>query len=166
MSTASATATVIPIGTIVTSAINQDPAPNGWIICDGRVIPSQYTELIAAIGANTPNLVGRILIGAGTLPWTGKQSDGSTPNFDPIMSWPLGSTGGEYTHKLTVAEMPSHNHSLQYTFDLNSGCHDGSNSTPCQTQTVRMTNATGGDTPHNNVQPFYAVNYIIYGGPY
>lgn len=151
MSTASTTASVIPIGTIVTMAINQDPAPNGWIICDGRPIPSLYTELIAAIGPNTPNLVGQVLLGAGTLPG---------------MNWPLRSTGGEYTHKLTVAEMPSHNHSLQYTFDLNSGCHDGGGSTPCKTSTVNMTNNTGGDTPHNNVQPYYAVNFIIYGGPY
>jgi microcystin-dependent protein len=60
--------------------------------------------------------------------------------------------------------MPSHVHALDYQFDLNSGCHDGSGSTPCASGTMHYAEATGNDQHHNTMQPYRAVNYIIYGG--
>jgi len=82
-------------------------------------------------------------------------------------AWPLRSTGGEYTHKLTVPEMPAHNHPLAYQFQLNGGCPGGQGDTPCQQLgSINFTTNTGGDQPHNNVQPYYAIVYLIYGGPY
>lgn len=148
MSTKSTAGPLLPIGTIVATAINQDPAPAGWIICDGRVIPPQYQQLIAAIGPTTPNLSGLVLMGTGT-------------------NYPLRSSGGEYTHQLTVNEMPNHTHQLVLQFALNGGCPSGSGDTPCQQSgSIFMTTSAGGDHPHNNVQPYYAIIYIIYGGPY
>jgi microcystin-dependent protein len=136
------------MGTIIAFALDQGNIPDRWLLCDGSAIsPADYQELITALGSsNTPNLVGRTLIGA---------SD----------DWPLNSTGGEPQHLLTVDEMPSHNHSLQYQFGLDSDCHSGSGSTPCQDSSqTNLTNMTGGSAPHNNMQPYYAINYIIYGG--
>jgi microcystin-dependent protein len=44
-----------------------ETAPVGWLLCDGRDIPSQYTTLRAMFDNNkTPNLIGRFLKGAGT----------------------------------------------------------------------------------------------------
>ena len=42
-------------------------APNGWLLCDGNQIPSgtYYDNLKALTGANTPNLKGMFLRGAG-----------------------------------------------------------------------------------------------------
>ncbi len=38
-------------------------APTGWLLCDGAAIPGGFTELIALIGPNTPDLRGEFLRG-------------------------------------------------------------------------------------------------------
>ena len=154
----------VPMGTIVAFVLSASNIPNGWLPCDGSAIPAQYQELISALGSNnTPNLTGRTLIGTG-VPDDSAQSDGSIPNFTPGLNWSVGYTGGEFAHQLVTAEMPSHNHSLVYEFDLASGCHSDTGSSPCLSSTVNYTNNTGGDAVHNTMQPYYAVNYIIFAG--
>ena len=56
---------------------------------------------------------GRVLIGAGTV-----VNDGSTS-----LSFTAGSTGGEYKHKLTSSEIPSHSHSFSGTTSANNRSH-------------------------------------------
>ena len=94
---------------------------------------------------------GRTLIGEGT----GTDSNGLVQTFTN------GSMGGEYTHKLTIAEMPSHNH------------NDGTSPSvaftpPIGTETAKVafdanfgrpTTSTGGDGSHNNIEP-YVVTYM------
>lgn len=73
---------------------------------------------------------------------------------------PLAQQGGEETHALTDAEMPSHDHDAFYstvttstgfpTIIENGNTNDGS-----------MTSAKGSDTPHNIMPLFTVVNYII-----
>lgn len=38
-------------------------APNGWLLCDGELVPPEFTALITLIGANTPDLRGQFLRG-------------------------------------------------------------------------------------------------------
>lgn len=82
-------------------------APLGWLIADGSAISrTTYAALFAAIGTtygagdgsttfNIPNTKGRVLVGLN-----------STGTFTA-----LGGAGGEESHTLSAAEMPSHNHS-------------------------------------------------------
>jgi microcystin-dependent protein len=107
------------------AAIVEDPAPVGsgkeyygaadppggrWMICDGRLlVRADYAELFAVIGTtfNTggelatqfriPDRRGRAGVGAG-------QGAGLTDRA-------LGSRFGTETHTLTIAQMPSHDHS-------------------------------------------------------
>ena len=82
----------------------------------------------------------------------------------------IGKTGGEKTHKLTVEEMPSHRHNFQKTDGVgwNALVDDGSNSTfGCKIEQHDGYNAkscdmnnTGGDKPHNNMQPYEVVGYM------
>lgn len=75
----------------------------------------------------------------------------------------IGKTGGEKTHKLTVAEMPSHSH----TWSL--GANVVANATSSRAVTnynsssgglgVATMNNTGGGASHNNLQPYEVVSY-------
>jgi microcystin-dependent protein len=88
-------------------------APAGWLLCDGQAYSrTTYAALFAALGGigspwgqgdgsatfNVPDLRGRVTIGFG-------QGAGLTNR-------PLGGTGGEENHLLTLGEIPSHTHAV------------------------------------------------------
>lgn len=64
----------------------------------------------------------------------------------------IGKTGGEKEHTLTVAEMPSHSHTLK-SYGSPSGGYGG-NATSVDSDRNLPTNETGGNQPHNNLQPY------------
>lgn len=96
---------------------------------------------------------GRVLVGVST----------SVSNEIPQWVKTSGSTHGEYEHKLSIAEMPSHRHKLKHGRD--NGSTDN-NAGTLASDTDRWSNqyipdstqeAVGGDQPHNNVQPSIVV---------
>ena len=98
---------------------------------------------ILGYGAWERHAEGRSLVGISS--WT----------TDPIWTKFIGSVFGDYTHTLTVEEMPRHNH----TFPVNpqdQGSSESSDGTG-GASTSLPTNFTGGDKPHNNVQPSMVV---------
>ena len=130
--------------------------PEGFLLCNGaEYLRAEYPELFAAIGTiygsgdgsttfNVPNLQTRVPVGAGE-------------NYE------LGSTGGEESHTLTVDEMPSHRHTINRGTSQNS--YFGVTSLEVQNpEYSTTTNPAGGDQPHNNMQPYTVVNYIIATG--
>ena len=93
---------------------------------------------------------GRVLLGAGN-----NISDGTTTK-----SFTVGSTGGEYNHKLIIDEMPAHNHSVYYPYTK--GTETGSVLTRT-TKTKRKSASDviinkGGNVSHNNIQPYLVCN--------
>jgi len=149
----------VPVGTIVAYA--GTAPPDGWLICNGsEVSRTVYANLFATIGTlwgngdglttfNLPDLRGRGPIGAG-------QGNGLTNRI-------LSESGGEEQHTLTIAEMPSHTHSATSYDGGPSGpdpnIFDGTDS-PLPFGTVTI-GPTGGDQPHNSMQPYAVVNFII-----
>jgi microcystin-dependent protein len=96
---------LVPSGTMMQFA--GSAAPTGWLLADGSAVSrTTYSSLYAAIGTtygsgdgsttfNVPDLRGRIPVGK------------NTGTFSA-----LGDNGGEETHVLSQAEMPSHNHTF------------------------------------------------------
>ena len=78
-----------PVGAIIPFATLNSPA--GWLLCDGQPIPEQFTELIALIGPNTPDLRDRFVVGAG-------------------FSYGMNARGGANEVALTTGQMPHHSH--------------------------------------------------------
>ena len=64
-----------------------------------------------------------------------------------------GSTGGEATHKLTVAEMPNHSHTLGAY--MGGAFSTGSAGNLCIRN--QNTGTAGGNNPHNNMPPYLVV---------
>lgn len=79
----------------------------------------------------------------------GLSTSSSTPEWTRI----VGNQYGSYTHKLTVPELPSHDHEVQ---GVNQGDSDGGGNGMGWNPT-RRSGSTGGDQPHNNVQPSIVV---------
>jgi len=134
-------------------------APSGYLECDGSAVSrTTYAALFAVIGTtfgvgdgsttfNLPNLKGRVPVGRGT-------GSGLTART-------LAATGGEETHVLTDAEMPSHTHTVAVRSPTaGAGASDIALANAAANNT-RTTSSAGSDDPHENMQPFIVMTYII-----
>ena len=79
-----------------------------------------------------------------------------------LLNFPVGELGGEPTHKLSVEEMPVHNHMMP---DNDSGYYKGWGTREGWLQQSDIaqggrfcTDYTGGDAYHNNMPPYLVVS--------
>ena len=97
---------------------------------------------------------GRTIVGAGT----GTDENNVQKVFE------IEQMGGEYQHTLSINEMPSHSHGLYGAFDgRDTGAYpsvgDWAQIDKGKWSASDWIQATGGDEPHNNLQP-YIVTYM------
>lgn len=137
-------------------------APRGWMECNGQLLSIQTNQALYAIlgtqyggdGRNTfalPDLRGRVAIG-------------TAPTI------PQASMGGEEAHALTVAEIPSHSHtvtasSAEASLPGISGNFWASTTSYADSVDARMASAAiataGASLPHNNMQPYQTLVFCI-----
>ena len=146
-------------------------APRGWAFCDGQLLPiSQNTALFSLLGTTyggngasnfaLPNLQGRA---------------GMHPGQGPGLSLhDLGETGGSETVTLLESEIPAHTHALSASQSdalertpggqlPATGIGTSQYATPGSTTPLaaEAVAPTGGSQPHNNMQPYLALNFCI-----
>lgn len=149
-------------------------APRGFALCNGQLLSiAQNTALFS--------LLGTIYGGDGRTTFALPNLQGSAAMFwgtgPGLTNRQIGETGGETAVSLITTEMPSHNHVMQCN-DTDGGLPNPSNATfgnsggrgrpsfyaaqgtavPMAPQAIGL---TGSGQPHNNMQPYLAVNFII-----
>lgn len=148
-----------------------DFPPQGWAVCAGQLMAiAQNTALFAVLGTTfggdgrttfaLPDLRGRAPLHAGSGP-------GLTPRA-------LGGTGGEETVALNAGQIATHTHSAncnsskgeKYTPAGNYWAMDGGAAKEYSpTGNAQMASdallPAGSNVPHNNLQPYLAINFCI-----
>jgi microcystin-dependent protein len=152
-------------------------APRGWAFCQGQILSiAQNTALFSLLGTTfggngqttfaLPDLRGRVAVGPGQGPGL------------PAVN--LGQMAGAPTHTLIITEMPAHNHTTQVTTRAAQGAGSTSpvNNFWAENTELEIYGTTaaaamnpgavqvavgvaGGSQPHNNMQPYLGLNYII-----
>ncbi|MFX3634801.1 MAG: phage tail protein [Candidatus Pristimantibacillus sp.] len=151
-----------------------DFPPTGWEFCNGQLLPiSKNTALFSLLGTTyggdgqstfaLPNLQGMAPMHPG-------QGYG-------LMNHVLGETSGEQAVTLLPSELPSHSHNVKYADSLEpqsdptgglpnatrgrrSGMVYGNGPSTTSMHPMEV-NVSGGGQPHNNMQPYLALNFII-----
>jgi microcystin-dependent protein len=147
-------------------------APKGWAFCNGQLLAlSQNTALFSLLGVTyggdgratfgLPNLQGNMPVGVG---------QGQSLYF-------LGQVGGSSDVTLLVAQMATHNHSLNAAEAPPAASQSPANAalgfkpnvtniysaatTPLTSFNSAALSLTGGSKPHNNMMPFLTLNFCI-----
>jgi len=152
-------------------AVGFNFAPVGWQICNGQQIAiSENSTLYNLIGTtyggdgqqtfNLPNLQSRIPIHQGT-------NAGTT--------YVIGETGGLETVTINANQYPQHTHPFMAsgnsgnlstagnnTVGAGSKIYGAATESPTTAMNASMVGtASGGNQPHNNLQPYLVLNWII-----
>lgn len=76
----------------------------------------------------------------------------------------VGSIGGEAAHQLTIAELPTHTHDFRMRFQATAWGASfpmTGNNTGSQVDSSLVVQPTGGNQPHNNMQPYIVCRFWI-----
>lgn len=79
-------------------------------------------------------------------------------------SYIVGATGGSDMVRISQSQMPSHSHYGHVIEASGDWKGDGTDSSPNSTSNPGFVNSTGGNLPHENRPPYYALAFIIYTG--
>lgn len=147
-------------------------APAGWMFCEGQLLPISENETLFNLIGTTyggdgqetfqlPDLQGRLPMHAG-------QGPGLSQNYQ------LGEKGGVESVTLTTQQIPIHNHSWVVTGTVAAQTNPQNNmvaqssqaqiyidDVPSANMATNTVTVVGGSQPHENIQPYLCVSFII-----
>jgi microcystin-dependent protein len=175
----------MPVGVVL--PYGGPSAPTGWLLCYGQAVSrTTYATLFALIGTsfgvgngtstfNLPDLRGRMPIGPDNMGGgaAGRVSAATAVGYDAgEEEIDLSHTHTTGDHTLTIAEMPSHNHSVTAGGAAARTADGAADNFPFWGSYA--TGYTGGGAPHNHgvtggelsstqaiMNPYLAINFII-----
>lgn len=149
--------------------VSFDFPPKGWAFCNGQLLPINQNQALFSILGTTyggngqtnfalPNLQGRCVIGWG----------GSSGHV-------LGEAGGAETATLIQNQLPGHSHAVRCSTAVGDQHSPAGNvfaaqpaggpavfSNGANNATAQVVKSGGGGSqPHNNMQPYLVVNFVI-----
>ena len=149
--------------------------PKGWASCNGMLLAIQTNTALFALLGTTYGGDGRTTFGLPDL--RGRAVLGS--NFGSV---PWGQVAGTETVTVSTSQLPSHSHVIQAATTTGSGGRGGvnptgtifgANTSPVEnifemagSMEINLSTGTnvintGGNQPHNNMQPSLVINYMI-----
>lgn len=141
-------------------------APAGWSFCEGQLLAiNQYEALFS--------LIGTAYGGDGQETFALPDLRGRAPVHMEAVR-PLGTPGGQEDVFLPLTQIPSHSHAAGAS-SANASSDDPTGRVPARdasgaphygpTADTNLASgallSTGGTTPHNNMQPYLCIHYII-----
>ncbi len=139
-------------------------APKGWAMCNGQILPINQNQALFS-------LLGTTFGGDGRVNFALPDQRGRTP-IHVGRGHTLGERAGEQAHTLSIAELPTHLHSLQAA-NSNATTNDPTdavlaNSTAAYHAPTKLTSLNpgsvtniGGSQAHLNMQPFLTLTFCI-----
>lgn len=140
-------------------------APRGWALCNGQLLPINTNQALFS-------LLGTTFGGDGRVNFALPDLRGRVP-IHVDSGHTLGERGGEQAHTLSIAELPTHTHSLSASNRIGrldspasnfwaarpSGTgYSGAADIPLHPATVSN---VGGSQAHLNMQPFLILSFCI-----
>lgn len=140
--------------------------PPGWACCDGQLLSIQeYKTLFSVLGTTYG--------GDGRTTFALPDLRGRTPIHAAKGAFRPGQTGGEASHALTVAELPSHAHDSLALIGMQTaqvGVQTVTSAAPVATLAAKEQHSlfgfgasteTAAAEGHDNLQPYVVVTYVI-----
>ena len=152
-------------------------APRNYALCDGQLLAINQNDALFSLLGTTYGGDGRTTFGLPDLRGRAPIHAGSGPG---LTNRRLGEKTGEENATLTPNQIPAHSHALKGTSDASNSYVPGgrvmgkgfrppttdveafvSPSSLTSMSSTSLTEAAGGGTPHNNMQPYLVINFII-----
>jgi len=145
--------------------ISWNYSPKGWAFCNGQFLPINQNQALFS-------LLGTMYGGNGQTTFALPDLRGRVP-LHMGSGFTIGQAAGQPAHTVTISEMPAHNHFVQVTNGASTVASDfnnilaaapianfGSFANLTTLHPASITNV-GGSQPHENMQPYLCLNYII-----
>ncbi len=142
-------------------------APRGWALCNGQLLPINQNQALFSLLGTTYGGDGRVNF--------------ALPNFQGRVPVHVGGgivqgmSAGTEQHTLTIAELPTHDHTLAASSVAASVAVPGAGALPAVASTPlyrpdsnpgsllhpESITSVGGSQPHSNMQPILGLNFAI-----